>query len=200
MSQRSIAPNHAVFVPRPPLQRPVARTHARPMAVSPLPRPAVSRHARPIERSGQKGPALATRARARATGPAMRRRPVPVRRRQAATFEALGQVAIIVCALGVLFVTVMLGLLALLQHIVHQGVIQSVFPLLLGGTLLILLRGQVSLAGYRALRRRVGLTGAQWPDHALTALYGLAFFFAAAVIATLLAAGAAAMIGALLSL
>jgi len=86
----------------------------------------------------------------------------------------------------------------MLQHTLHGGLALAAFPLLLGGTLLILLREHVGLQSYGTLRKRIGLVTGHWSDHALLSLYLLAMFFATAIVATLLAWGASLLIGVLL--
>ncbi len=90
-----------------------------------------------------------------------------------------------------------LGLSALLQQALRGEAERAAFPLLAGGIMLVLLRGQVGIERYRTLRRSLGFNGGRRGNHALALLYMLTFFFATAIVATLLACGAALLIGAI---
>jgi len=204
MSQRSVAPKHAVYMPRPPLERPAARTHARPLGMT-----------RPLKRAVQGEATSAVRTRSRKVGSPIRvraahrvtARPIiaqpvagrstPARRQWGAALGVLCPAAILLCALSLSFAGIVLGLAALLGQTLREEAERGSFLLLAGGTVLVLLRGQVGVDRYGSLRRRLGLVSGHWTDHALGVLYALAFFFAVAIVSTLLAAGAALIIGAL---
>jgi len=179
MSEKSIARNHATYLPRTPLARPAARSHATPTEYPVAPKPVIRNvrnqaHARPV-----------------ATTPGMTRVSV---RGLALALEALCPGAVLVFALSNAFVALVLGFSGLLQHTLHARIGVSIFPLLIGGIFLILARSQINIDSYWTLRKRVGLMTGHWTDHALTALYLVVLFFATAVIATLLATGAAAVV------
>lgn len=194
MSHRSVIQKHAVYMPRPLLERPAARSHAKPMDTAPEATPA-----RPV-----------TRARATFTGVAGARKiaqPAGVRftrpvafgrsRRSWGKDVALYPAALLLCALVLAFSGLVFGLSALLQQTLRGEAARAAFPLLAGGIMLVLLRGQVGIERYRQVRRSLGLSGYRRGGHALALLYMLAFFFATAIIATLLACGAALLIGAI---
>jgi len=109
--------------------------------------------------------------------------------------KTIAPVAVLVCVLADVFVTLALGLGSLLQHTLHARFGTSAFPLLLGGIFLILTRGQITPDAYQKLRRITGLTNGQWTDHILTAMYILLLSFIGAIASTLLAGGAAAVLG-----
>ncbi len=192
MSQRSVVPKHAVYAPRPPLERPASRSHARPTS-APEPKLAEQGRATPVIRPRTRKDAGLT-VRVRATHPALRK-PATARRRLSVALDALWPAAILMCALGLAFVGLVLGLSALLRQTLHTDAERAAFPLLAGGLTLVLLRGQVSVERYWGLRRRLKLAGDRWTDHALALCYMLAAFFAVAIVATLLACGAALLIG-----
>lgn len=171
MAQKSVLRQHAMYMPRPPLPRAVARSHARAMAATPAPR-----------RAAQTPTAVGT---------------MPARR---ATRQAALAGAILVCVLSCVFAGLALGLSALIQPALHDRIGESAFPLLLGGAILILARGQVNLDSYWRLRQRAGLVTGRWTDHALTALYLLVFFLGLATVAALLAGGGALLIAAFINL
>lgn len=172
MAQKSVLRQHAMYIPRPPLPRAVVRSHARAIEVRPAPRRAV--------------PAPTASASA-----------VPDRR---ATRQAVLAGALLVCVLSCVFAGLALGLSALIQPALQDRIGQSAFPLLLGGAILILARGQVNLESYWRLRQRAGLVTGRWTDHALTALYLLVFFLGLATVAALLASGGALLIAAFINL
>ncbi len=182
MSQKSLVRNHATYLPRTPLARPAARSHATPTEQPVTPK-LIARTVR-----GQ------THARPVAATPGLTRASV---RRLALALEALCPGAVLVFALSNAFVALILGLSGLLQHTLHARIGASMFPLLIGGIFLILARSQINLDSYWTLRKRVGLMTGHWTDHALTALYLVVLFFATAVIATLFATGAAALVSAI---
>jgi len=197
MAQRSIIQKHAVYTPRPLLERPAARSHAKPMDATPLAAPA-----RPANRtratltgaSSARKTRVPVRARfARPVTAGRARRP---RRGPGDALGALWPVALLLCALSLAFVGLVLGLSALLQQTLRGEAARAAFPLLAGGIMLVLLRGQVGIERYRQVRRSLGLGGYRRNNHALVLLYMLVFFFAAAIVATLLACGAGLLIGA----
>ncbi len=182
MPQKSLARNHATYLPRTPLARPAARSHATPTEYPVPPKPVVrtvrsQAHARPV-----------------AATPGMTRDLV---KRLALALEALCPGAVLVFALSNAFVALVLGLSGLFQHTLHARIGAGMFPLLIGGIFLILARNQINWASYWTLRKRVGLMTGHWTDHALTALYLAVLFFATAVIATLFATGATAVVSAI---
>lgn len=180
MSEKSIARKHATYLPQREAPRPEARPHA---TFSNLPaarkQPVRRRQARPVNNVVILGTASAAPDAARLV-------------------KTIAPVAVLVCVLADVFVTLTLGLSTLLQHALHARFGASVFPLLLGGVFLILTRGQISPDAYQRLRRMTGLTSGQWTDHVLTALYILLLFFIGAIASALLAGGAAAVLGILI--
>ena len=177
MSRKAMVRSHATYLPRPPAPRRILapRPHATP-AEQPPPRAAVPR--RPV----------------RSVVPPRGRRKAATRH-GAALLEALCPGAILVCALGSTFVGLLLGLSTAVRYALQQRLDGAIFPLLLGGTILILLRGQISAESYWGLRRRLGLVTGHWSDHAFTLLYSIALFLGVAIISTLLAWAGAMLIG-----
>jgi len=167
-------------------QKSVLRQHAMYVPRPPLPRSVARSHARAVEAR----PAARRAAHAPASA-------LPSRR---ATRQAVLAGAILVCVLSCMFAGLTLGLSALIQPALHDRIGQSAFPLLLGGAILILARGQVNLDSYWRLRQRAGLVSGHWTDHALTALYLLVFFLGLATVAALLAGGGALLIAAFINL
>jgi len=208
MSQRSVVPKHAVYVSRPPLKRPAARIHARPMvamgATQP-PRRAVQGQGMPIARPTPRkvGSPIRVRAPRQVTASPLVARPATKRfalgwRRLGAALAVLSPAAVLLCVLTLAFASLVLGLSALLGQTLRGEVERGAFLLLAGGTVLVLLRGQVSVDRYWSLRRRLKLVSGHWTDHALSVLYALALFFAVVIVSTLLAAGGALLVGGLL--
>ncbi len=198
MSQRSATPKHAVYAPKPPLERRATRSHARPIGDADA--------SKPSDQNQDQGSVLsvAPRRTRKSAGLAVRvraTRPVPKRaasgRRKGAALAVVYPTVMLACALGLAFGALILGLAALLQQTLRGEAERAAFPLLAGGMTLVLLRGQVGVGRYRDLRRRLGLAGDRPTDHAIILCYMLAFFFAASIVATLLACGAALLIGAL---
>jgi len=198
MAQRSVIQKHAVYAPRPLLERPAARSHAKPMDATPEAAPA-----RPVRRARTMS-AGASRARkaglpigARFARPFTTITGRRSRQRPGLAPGALSPAALLLCAFAIAFAGLVLGLSVLLQQTLRGEAERAAFPLLAGGAMLVLLRGQVGVEQYRRLRRGLGLAGHRRNNHALVLLYMLTFFFATAIIATLLACGAALLIGAI---
>ncbi len=198
MAQRSVIQKHAVYTPRPLLERPAARSHAKPMDATPVAapsRPANRARATFTGASSVRKIGLPVRERfARPVAAGRARRP---RRPPGDALGALWPAALLLCALSLAFVGLVLGLSALLQQALRGEAERAAFPLLAGGIMLVLLRGQVGIERYRTLRRSLGFNGGRRGNHALALLYMLTFFFATAIVATLLACGAALLIGAI---
>ncbi len=156
-------------------QRATVRTHARYVPCPPRPRPLPRSHATPLDRgpTARVGPPQRTRARTRPRGRAVR-----------------GPLCALLLTLGGL----LLGLGVLAHGLVPRAGNPGTFPLLVVGTLTILLRGQGSVERYRGLRQRAGL-GDQRGDTILALLYILVFLAGVAVVAMLVSLGANALIG-----
>jgi len=158
-------------------QRAAVRAHARYVPPPSRPRPAPRSHAVPV--NGPVPPRVVAPGRAR---PATR-----------ATSRRLDARLAPLCALLLGLVGLVLGLCVVAHWIVPRAWSPAAFPLLVVGTLPILLRGQVNAQHYRSLRRRAGL-GNRRGDHILALLYVLVFFTGVVGIAVLVSVGAAALI------
>lgn len=198
MTQRSVIHKHAVYAPRPLLERPAVRSHAKPMDATPEAAPA-----KPVRRARTMS-AGASRARkagfpigARVAQPFTAIKDRRPRQRLGLAPGALWPAALLLCAFALTFAGLVVGLSALLQQALRGEAERAAFPLLAGGMMLILLRGKIGVKQYWQLRRSLGLAGHRHNNHALVLLYVLAFFFATAIIATLLACGAALLIAAI---
>ena len=198
MAQRSVIQKHAVYAPRPLLQRPAVRSHAKPMDATPEAAPAKPvRRTRTMStgasRAHKAGLPLGARF-ARPFTAIKDRRP---RQRLGLAPGALWPAALLLCAFALAFAGLVVGLSALLQQALRGEAERAAFPLLAGGMMLILLRGNIGVKQYWQLRRGLGLAGHRRNNHTLVLLYVLTFFFATAIVATLLACGAALLIGAI---
>ena len=198
MAQRSVIQKHAVYAPRPLLERPAARSHAKPMDAEPEAAPAKPvRRPRTISVGASRAHKAALPIGARVAQPFTTIRDRRLRQRPGLAPGVLWPAVLLLCVSAIAFAGLIVGLSALLQQALRGEAERAAFPLLAGGMTLILLRGKIGVKQYWQLRRSLGLAGHRRNNHALVLLYMVAFFFATAIVATLLACGAALLIGAL---
>lgn len=172
---RQASRNHATYVP--PIVQPPRTRRAHGTAAPAATRPRVHRPA----------PPHAARSRSRAD-------------REASWPRVLAVEAMLLGLLGMILAALIVYIPAMLRQVFLNSLAARAFPFLLAGVMLILLRGVIGRAWYWTMRHRVrARSRADEMRDVMLLCHGVVFVLLTAIMATLIAAGAAAAVDVLLA-